>query len=62
MVTMAGPPGVPMKSGLRTPSDEEQEQWRAEHRKMQRRLAPFIEDVERCRREAWSASITAVVG
>lgn len=62
MVTMAGPPGVPMKSGLRTLSDEHQEECRRMIREVQRKVAPFIEDVHRCQRTAKAASITAVIG
>lgn len=55
-------PGVPMPSGLRTLSAEDQEQYRRDLREIQRRIAPFIEDVERCRRSAAASSITAVIG
>ncbi len=42
-------PGVPLHSGFRHLTDEEQEQQREASRRIQRKIQPFIDDVQRCR-------------
>lgn len=59
---MSDLPGIPLPSGFTPLPDDEQEVERERWRTIQRDLAPFIEDVQRARREALAEAHTYVVG
>lgn len=52
---------VPLSSGFRRLSDEEQERHRKQHREMQRRLQPFFDQCDYLRRRAEAESRSAFI-
>ena len=54
-------PGVPLASGFRRLTDEEQAEARRRHAAMMARLQPRLDEMDRVRRKAAAEAITAVI-